>query len=318
MQTYKRIGGKESVDESWSTSQWVSLHRRLVISLVVVLLCIVVVFRVAVVGEWDDTGNLDYASLARNIIDGLLATVTVSFVIAVFFWWVGAPLRNTPFGGEIPPHSIGSNLNRATKTAQEWEYFGHIGRDARYRTLPVLGARSKAESLVISIRFVILDPANVSVCKAYADYRSRSRSSSLRPTHWDLETVQADLLATIICLIRAKARYPNFNVLLGLTPHFGLWRFDRSDEVVIVTQEDPQQPAYRYVRGSRFFAYHRLECDEAWKQSTQLAVTPRASGILSDSEVLDELKYLLGRTARPIEPLFARALEMARERTYYA
>lgn len=223
------------MEESWSATEWVSLHRRLVITLVGLLLGIIVWLRVAAVGEWDTAGTFEYASFFRNIIDGLLATVAVSFVIATFFWWVGAPVRNTPVAGEIPPYSIGSNLNRATKTAQEWEYFGHVGRDARCRVLPVLGARAKAESVTMSIRFIILNPANVSLCKAYADYRSRSRSSTLRPRAWDTETVQADLLATIICLIRAKAEHPQLNILLGLSAHFGLWRFDRSDEVVIVT-----------------------------------------------------------------------------------
>lgn len=306
------------MDESLSASEWVSLHRRLVVTIAVLSLGGVVAFRLIAVGEWDSAGNFQYAGFFRNFLDGLLSTVAVSFVIGTFFWWVGAPVRTTPLGGEIPPYSIGSKLNRAAKTAEEWEYYGHVGRDARCRVLPLLGKRSREEALKVRIRFTIIDPREGDLCGTYADYRSRSRTSTLRPRNWDTETVQSDLLATIICLIRAKAEYPQLEVSLGLSRHFGLWRFDRSNDLVIVTQEEPQQPAYRYIRGSRFFAYHRQECEEAWLQSTQFYITPRVKGVLDDADVEDELRHLLGDGADALVKLFPRAFQMSRENTFYA
>jgi hypothetical protein len=306
------------LEDTSNITDWVSAHRRAVVLCIVLLIVIICWIRVYGVGEWDTNGSFQYIGFIRNIIDGLLSTIAVTFVIATFFWWVGAPVRNTPIGGEIPPYGIGASLNKAAQTAAEWEYFGHIGRDARCRVLPILGKRTKAESIRISIRFIIINPANTNLCKAYADYRTRSRSSTMRPRAWDIPTVQADLLATIVCLIKAKAEHPQLEIRLGLAAHFGLWRFDRSDEVVIVTQEEPQQPAYRYVRGSRFFAYHRQECEEAWLQSIQHNVLPQTQGLLSDADVQDELRRMLGRRARALEPLFQKAIQLAGERTFYA
>jgi len=176
------------------------------------------------------------------------------------------------------------------KIANEWEYCGHIGRDARFRMLPILGRRAKEESAAMTIRFTILNPANIKLCAAYADFRSRSRTSTLRPHVWDTETVQADLLATIICLIRAKAQFPDLIISLGLSGHFSLWRFDRSDQILIATQEDPQRPAYCYARGSRFYAYHLQECKESWLQSAQFTIPKQAKSELSDLELLNQVR----------------------------
>jgi hypothetical protein len=306
------------VEDTSTTSEWIRAHRRAVSLSAALLVCVIVAVRIFLVGEWDATGKFSYSGLARNMIDGLLSTIVVSGGLATFYWWVRAPLARTPLGGELFPDLISLNLQAAAKTADEWEYFGHTGRYVRSRILPILGARAKAQSITITVRFIIINPANAALCGAYADYRSRSRSSTITPRSWDTETVQADLIATIVCLLQAKAKYPQLKILLGLSPNFGLWRFDKSNDVVIVTQEDPQQPAYRYVRGSRFFGYHRQECEEGWLQAIQHEISARPGGPLTEEELSAALSGLLGRAGRQLEHSFQRAYSLAAEDTNYA
>lgn len=307
------------MDESSMTSEWILAHRRSVSLTVAVLLTGLIILRVSVVGEWDARGNFLYADFARNVVDGLLSTIAVTAVLAIFFWWVRAPLTRTPVGGEIFPDQISDSLIAAARVAREWEYFGHTGKYVRSRILPVIGERSKSQSLAIAVRFIIVDPANIELCEAYADYRSRSRSSTITPRMWDAPTVQADLLATIICLVRYAARFPNLKIQLGLASHFGLWRFDRSDASVIVTQEDPQQPAYRYKNGSRFYFYHHRECLEAWRQAVRYDFVVANDEGSSDEKTMATVVRILGEPrAGQLQPLFDRAFKLADEGGSYA
>ncbi|MEA3063705.1 MAG: hypothetical protein QOJ27_133 [Sphingomonadales bacterium] len=313
-----RVRPGDRVEETSTLGEWILAHRRAVTFSAILILCGIVAMRIFVVGEWNADGAFVYLEFFRNLIDGLLSTVLVTAALATFFWWLRAPLTRTPVGGELFPDLISRKLEAAAKIADEWEYCGHTGRYVRARIVPILGASSKARSIDIPIRFIIINPANAALCAAYADYRSRSRSSTIAPRSWDTASVQADLLATIICLLQAKARFPRLKVLLGLAPHFGLWRFDRSNDVVIVTQEDPQQPAYRYTRGSRFFGYHRQECEEGWHQSVQHEILARAGLPLDETEIRASLNPLFGRGWFHLEPLLASALVMAAEDSHYA
>jgi hypothetical protein len=306
------------VEGTSSTSEWIIAHRRAVTLSAISIIFMIGVVRVYLVGEWDSANRFVYDGFARNIIDSLLSTILVSCAIAAFFWWVRAPITRTPLGGELFPDVISKHLEAAANVADHWEYFGHTGRYVRSRILPILGARSKALSTTITVRFIIINPDNVTLCSAYADYRSRSRSSTITPRSWNVETVQADLIATIICLIQMKAKYPQLDIMLGLYPSFGLWRIDKSNEMAVVTQEDPQQPAYRYVRGSRFFGYCRQECEEAWRQAIQYKIQARPGSPLREDELRANLHTTLGPAGQRLEVLFPRAFQMAAESTSYA
>lgn len=300
------------MDDLVRPADWVGAHRRAVLTIVVVIVLILITIRLTLLQE---SGGAATQNLLQDLIDSLLSTVTVTALIATFFWWLRSPLSRLPASGEIFPDTIGRTLQVAAQDSDEWEYVGHTGRFVRAQILPRLEARSQAQGASIKVRFIIINPFNEDVCAAYAEYRTRSRSSSLSPQQWTKASVQEELLATIICLLRAKASHPDLEIWLGLAGQFGLWRFDKSDKEVVVTQEDPQQPAYRYLRGSRFFSYCRLECELAWSQAVQfhLAKSPH-HGCLSDDEVLAALDQLFGRKMRALVPVARSALPTAAAR----
>jgi len=292
----------------------IGAHRRAVLLLVAVLLAFAIWLRFFVYVE-KVGGTVNYDSLIRGSLDGLLSTIVVSAVIGTFFWWVSAPSngQRTPVIGELFPDLISNRLERAALTADEWDYVGHTGRYVRSRILPILGTRSKRGAVTVKVRFVIIDPTNAPLCAEYADYRGKSRSSPFSPRVWDTAGIQTELLTTIICLIQAKARFPTLEVKLGLAPSFSLWRFDRSNHMVVVTQEDPQQPAYRYEEESRFFNYHRQECELAWSLARRIEVTAPQAEQLSEAQVGDILQRLLGRTAaRQLAPFLSAAYDAAK------
>jgi hypothetical protein len=308
------------MDNLVNPPEWVAAHRRAVLTTIVLSLTILVAVRLFVLPEQALVDEFAYAPFFRNLIDSLLATVFVSICIAGLLGWLGSPLSRTPAGGEIFPDTIGRTLEATAAVSDEWEYVGHTGLYVRSKILPILEARSKSQSVPIAIRFIIMNPFNDPLCERYAQYRTRSRSSTISPQTWTGLSVQSDLIATIIRLIQAKATYPSLTIHLGLSPSFSVWRYDKSESEVVMTQEDPQQPAYRYLRGSRFFSYCRQEGELAWDQADQHQISVRGSGAeLSDSEVLGVLLKMFGRDMKKVEEATALALDLARSRkTPYA
>lgn len=296
------------MDERATVSEWIAAHRRAVLTAAAILLAILVFARFSWLLERNANGNPEVFAVLRGQIDGLISTIVVSGTLATFFWWFKPPSNRLPTGGEIFPDEISSRLRKAAAEADEWEYVGHTARFVRAAVLPALVQRSKLQGANIKIRAVILDPTCSETCQRYAEYRNRSRSSSIAPSAWTKETVQTELLATIICFLQAKASNPQLYVDIGVTETFSLWRYDRSDKQIIATQEDPQQPAYQYQRGSRFYSYHRQECELTWLQCHQLAINPPVSqSVLDEAEVTQLISRILGRRAKQVEAYVPRA-----------
>lgn len=304
----------EELEEQSSLRAMIGAHRRAVLLCVLLLLGIALWLRLFVYVERVGA-RVSYDALIRASLDGLLSTILVSAVLGTFFWWVSAPAngQRTPVIGELFPDLISNRLERAALVADEWDYVGHTARYVRSRILPILGTRSKRGGRPVKVRFVIIDLLNVALCREYAAYRGKSRSSPFSPRVWDTVGIQTELLTTIVCLIQAKARFPDLEIRLGLAPSFSLWRFDRSNDMVVVTQEDPQQPAYRYEKDSRFFNYHLQECELAWQLARGIVVTAPQAENLSEAQVGDIVQRLLGRAAaRQLAPFLPAAYEAAK------
>ena len=300
------------MDEKSKLTEWVAAHRRYVMGAAAVFLIAILIIRFKYLLELGGNCEIAIAPLLRNQIVSLLSTIIVSGALATFFWWFRPPPSRLPAGGEIFPDTIGEHLRSAALEADEWEYVGHTARFVRASILPTLEKRAKSNGTQVKVRFVILDPTCGEVCEKYAQYRTLSRSSSIAPRPWTAEEVQVELLTSIICLIQAKAGQSNLDVHLAVTEQFTLWRFDRSDRQIIVTQEDPQQPAYRYLRGSRFYGYHRQECELIWSQAKVLPVHPTTGhGRLSQDEIVRLLQKMFGRKLTHCETLIGKAYQMS-------
>ena len=118
-----------------SVSEWMLAHRRLVVTVLILGFLILIGVRFLLFPTHTPSGDIDWEALVRNILDGLIATVVVSFVVAVTLWWTKPPLERIPPGFEILPDQISKSLERAALESDEWEYVGHTGRYVRNREL---------------------------------------------------------------------------------------------------------------------------------------------------------------------------------------
>lgn len=314
MHTVVQSAGVEgsSMDSYWPQVEWVNNHRRLVLtSLVLFVICLAVV-RLFVLTPGLSSSSAAWAGLWRDLIDGVLSTVLVSAVVASFLWWMGPKPERIPPGAELAPDGIGRALQINAVTTESWEYVGHTGRYFRSQILPQLGEQAKALGRTIPARVVIIDPTSRSTGTAYCAYRKASRSTPYNDADWSLATLQSELVGTILAILVARAQSPNVIVSLGVVSNISVFRYDRSDRAIVVTQEDPQQPAFIYPRGSRFYDYYRKECDLAWAQARILDLRAAPPVDLSDpASARTALQALFGDRSDRIEKSVPKAITAA-------
>ncbi len=303
------------MDRYWPQLEWVNNHRRLVVTCLILLVFCLVLIRLFMLTPGLSTSADAWADLCRDVIDGIVTTVLVSAVVASFLWWLGPKPERIPPGAELPPDEIGRALQINAMATENWEYVGHTGRYVRSQVLPVLAGQAKIMGRQIPFRVVIIDPTSLSTARAYCAYRRASRSSPYSDAEWSLEHLQAELVATILVILLARSESPNVMASLGLVSNISVFRYDRSDGAIVVTQEDPQQPAFIYHRGSRFYDYYRKECELSWAQAREVDVHAVGEVSLNDPHsVALALRAIFGDRFERIEACIPEALAAAAAR----
>ena len=253
-----------------ASKEWIASNRRLSLTILTLSVLGLITIRFTWLANRDSLGHLDSDALFRDIIDGLLGTVFVSAIISTVLWWISPPTDVIPSGFQIFPREISGRLETSARDTEEWEYSGHTGRYIRSRILPILDRAATQGNKRIRLRAVITDPRDQAACDYYVAYRRQARSTEFFDDDWSLETIRVELLATIIAIIRLANLNRNIEADIGLRKTISLIRIDRSSDRVITTLEDPQEPAFDYPKGSRFYDYMRRQCAMDWDQCDHL------------------------------------------------
>ncbi|MEO1252189.1 MAG: hypothetical protein AAFW81_07580 [Pseudomonadota bacterium] len=250
--------------------EWLLKHRRMAVVITALAFLLLLVLRHFLFASYDVNGEYDWAANIRSVLDALIAAIVVSLFVSFALWWLRPPSDRIPPGFEIPAIEISRTLERSTAATDEWEYIGHTARYVRTRIIPDLVEHSNRENKPCRIRIVILDPDIATLCEQYANYRNRSRSNELFNSEWTCNKVRAELLASIIRILQSHTANNYVSCEIGLRAFLSQYRTDRTREIALVTQEDPQEPAYKYVRGSRFYEHIKRENELIWEQSRKL------------------------------------------------
>ncbi len=194
------------------------------------------------------------------VLDSLLADLSVgvfaSALLAwVLFWLIPARAKRAVID-IVPAHERGTELDRARVDTDSWWFSGSTGRYTIAVTLPDLAKRAKEASASKTLVLQVLDPANDVACRAYADYRASVRQGD---PSWTMERVKRELYATILSTYAWKREAPLLDITIALKSSASLLRFDQSSRVVIVTKEDPREPALRADHGTYFYNAFREE-----------------------------------------------------------
>lgn len=212
--------------------------------------------------------NHPWKLVLDNVILTIASSLLVSTVISMFILWV-APKKVLNARVEIlQPYEINSCHLESRKKTTQWWYNGGSGRYTRNVTLPSLAKSCRDENCSIDVRIQILNPENQNLCKLYADYRNGLKSS--KGEKRTTEDVQYDLLSTIICAYYWKEVQTNLNVIMYLKNHFSPFRMELSDNLILITREDPLDPAIVYRKDSFYYAAYRNDLDHGCKQCSRI------------------------------------------------
>lgn len=189
---------------------------------------------------------------------------------------------------------VGQALADARRDTEGWTFKGGTGTFMRAVTLPDCIKRARRDGRPLTLRLEIVDPTNDSACEHYAVFR---RSLSNRPDGtgelWTVDRTRKESLATILAACWYRQRYRLLTVEVGLSPTITTFRWDLSSRCLIITQQDPREPALLIKRGWVYYDRYATELLTSLEQSHRLPIEQAAKAVpLSDEPSVEEAQKL--------------------------
>lgn len=182
-----------------------------------------------------------FPGLIQEVLNHLIgASITGFFIAALLIFLL--PIEERPKSVEFVDPTLTKKLHdMAVSKTDFWYHHGHTGRWVRNVAMPILAKASVEKGISTSIKLIILDPTDVTVCSLYAEYRNRIafKENHIRT----LRHVQAELLATIVLAQCFDQNPDGLHVEVFLTNQLSLVREDIASTIVFRTQVDPRSPA---------------------------------------------------------------------------
>jgi hypothetical protein len=238
--------------------------------LVLLILLFSITLRFLVLPQFDTKLEASLLGFGAALLDGLVISLIVTVLIGSFVFWLTPEILKKSVMDVIEPKEIGPLLKKAATDTRTWTYKGACGRYTRSITLPSLASAAKHEGLGRDIRITILNPANDQLCAEYATYR-RSLKSAKSVHPWTESKVKEEVIATIISALRFRHEEPLLRIELYLIDHFSAFRFDISDQYVIVTKEDKEASGLRADSGTYFYDSYKDDVRLSERQSINVS-----------------------------------------------
>jgi hypothetical protein len=219
--------------------------------ILVIVLCLYLV-RYFVLPGIDPSLSLSSLSILAKILEDVSSTIIVTIFVAAFLWWI-TPTRVINTGLVIvEPRELKRHFSDALAKTNEWKFFGGCGRYFRSAVLSEMKARVRIDSTSKSVKAIILNPNNDTLCETHARYRSGTQRGK-KEGNWTILRVKQELIATIIITRALSKTEPLIDVEIYVSDHFSSFRVDISQLCAIETKEDPIAPALRSDSGTYYF-----------------------------------------------------------------
>ena len=244
-------------------------YRSKFFGIVALILIISIILRFCVIPQFDEELEASLSGFFAALLDGLVISLIVTVFIGIFVFWLTPEILKKSVMDVVEPKEIGPLLKKAVTDTKTWTYKGACGRYTRATTLPSLASAAKHEGLGRDIRITILNPNNDLLCTEYATYR-RSLKSAINGDLWTKSKVKEEVIATIVSALRFKHEEPLLRIELYLIDHFSAFRFDISDQYVIVTKEDKEAAGLRADSGTYFYDSYKDDVRLSERQSANV------------------------------------------------
>jgi len=225
------------------------------------------------------------SALVGSLLDNLVISLFLAVFLGGFVFWLTPDIVRRSEMEVIAPKQINSLLKRAATDTRSWFYKGACGRYTRATTLPMLANAAKVQGIGRDISVCLLNPNNDGLCSEYATYR-KSLKSGTSGVAWTQKSVQEEILATAVAVLRYQYSEPLLRIRLFFVDHFSAFRLDVSDQYVVVTKEDKEASALRADAGTYFYDSYKDDIRLTERQSEEIS----CSGALIFEGSVDEAK----------------------------
>lgn len=268
-----------------SIQSWVTHNKKLTAIIIVMSLLILIIVRLFIFNETDTSGEPDYMLMLRLLLDALITTIIVTTSITFALRVLVPPKHDLNTEKFIDSYQIKDILSRAYLDSEKWQYFGQVGRYIRSNVLPKFVKHCYDNDKPGRIKILILNPENDRLCESYINLRKTSRNNNDGGNNWSLNRTKAELLTTILMLVYLDQKYGRVAIEAGFVDSLSIFRVDLSSNLVLVTQEDNQNPAILFDRNSIFYNSYLNEFVLVYGQSKKIAIQNAITPLnLTDSE----------------------------------
>lgn len=186
--------------------------------------------------------HAEVINIGKEVLADIIAATITSGVVALLIFLL-LPTENTHKSVEVVDSTKRKELHKwALKNTNYWLHIGHTARWVRLEAMSYLSKISIEKGIDTSVKIIVFNPVNYSICEKYSKYRNRisfkEKGDSKSP-----ESIIADIIAAIL-----SAKYYNQNscgltVDVFLTDEFYIFREDISNNACFITQPDPRSYA---------------------------------------------------------------------------
>ncbi len=201
---------------------------------------------------------------------------------------------------------VSQALADARRDTEVWTFKGGTGTFIRAVVLPECIQQARRDGRPLTVRLEIVDPTNDTACEHYAVFR---RSLSDRPDGtgeiWTIDRTRKESLATILAACWYRQRYRLLAVDVGLSPTITTFRWELSSRSLIITQQDPREPALLIKRGWVYYDRYATELLTSLEQSNRLPIEQAAKAVpLSEEPSVEETQKLFVALNIPLPASF--------------
>lgn len=230
-------------------------------------------------------------SFIITLLDNLTTSLLITIFIGAFVFWLKPEIVKRSSIEVVEPKQIGRLLKEATLSTKFWIYKGACGRYTRSTTLPKLAETARNEGIGRDIFIYLLNPKNNEICSEYATYRRSLKSGKTGP-EWTRKSVQEEVIATAVSALKYRSTEPLLRIKLYFVDSFSAFRFDISDQYVIVTKEEKDASALRADAGTYFYDSYKDDARLVERQATELECCGKLefNGKITEEKLAETLK----------------------------
>ncbi|HEY3896420.1 MAG TPA: hypothetical protein VGL88_13760 [Pseudonocardiaceae bacterium] len=188
---------------------------------------------------------------------------------------------------------VGQNYAEARRHTEQWTFKGGTGTYLRAVTLKECVENARREQRPLRMQLEIIDPTNDALCTEYARFRS-----SLAPgpdgtgETWTFERTRKESFATVLAACWYRQRFNFLTIEIGLAKVMSTFRWDVSAHSVIMTQDDPSDPALMFAKGSPYYRAYSRELVASFRQTRRVDLDKASELQLSEEPTIEEIRKL--------------------------